>query len=135
MDFDALRRAIMAGDGEPPERPVPPASEPTPPPIPRDADSFAARMAGFAGEAAHAEGLIVPEVVFAMPATDEANNASEPASEDAATEPPPTLSDAEAEEPVVQPPEDQAAGYRDLDRALQDAAAAYEERLRNSGAS
>lgn len=146
MDLDALRQAIVAGETEPSLGARDSAARPQPPAPPRDATDFASMMAGYApGSGTVDENeVIVPEIE--LPASDTAADADEspiPPSNDADAaaigedeEPSPSAEAVpDAEEPVVKPPADQAADYLDLDRALKDAAAAYEERLRNSGAS
>jgi hypothetical protein len=131
LDMEALRRAIVAGETgvDSPERGATAFGE-----RPRDATDFASMMAGYvpAGEPRPAEEeVVVPEVELPTKGADVTPRAAANAPEDG------DASDAapEAEEPVVKPPADQAAGYQDLERALNDAAAVYEERLRNSGSS
>ena len=151
MDLEALRQAIVGGETEVPDAMRDDAGR-SRFGAPLDANDFAARMSGFVpgepiGEedAASTVEIIVPEVTLPSSephAAREATKMEEPApvisdvdeatADDEADErsaPPP-----EAEEPTAPPPSDQATDYLDLDRALKDAAAAYEERLRNSGA-
>ncbi len=143
MDLEALRQAIVAGETDPQQATAAGVARPESPRPPRDATDFASMMAGYmpSGDTRNENEIIVPEIVLSASDTAaDAHDSPIPSSSDTdavviGEDEAPSPFAEEAEEPVVKPPADQAADYLDLDRALKDAAAAYEERLRNSGAS
>ncbi|MDA0797683.1 MAG: hypothetical protein O2884_03235 [Chloroflexi bacterium] len=143
MDLDALRQAIVAGETDPQQATAAGVARPESPRPPRDGTDFASMMAGYmpSGATRNENEIIVPEIVLSASDTAaDAHDSPIPPSSDTdavviGEDEAPSPFAEEAEEPVVKPPADQAADYLDLDRALKDAAAAYEERLRNSGAS
>jgi hypothetical protein len=163
MNLDAIRQAIVAGETELPPSMRDASSTSRFSSEPRDANDFAAMMSGFAssGPATESSEVIIPEVelpdpVFEPePETPTASNSppgfgGAPIVAESAVEETPVAEVDDAEEadapeaeapptpdtgePTAPAPPEQAADYMDLDKALKDAAAAYEERLRNSGA-